>query len=70
MSGRQVALDGGPFDGALVEATSKAMNMIGEPVPDGHVARYSATRDAEVYRFRGLSKVVLTLDSSMKVTMP
>lgn len=58
MSARQVVLSGGPFDAALVDVESKVVNCEGEGVPEGSVARYSATRDPGVYRFRGFSKVI------------
>lgn len=57
-----VKLDGGPFDGAEVEVSRGAtLNIEGTQVPDGHVARYTPTRDKAVYRFRGLSKVMARL---------
>lgn len=57
-----VTLDGGPFDGLEVQIVGGGPLAIqGDPVPEGNVARYTATRDKAVYRFRGVSKVVATL---------
>ena len=57
-----VKLDGGPFEGAKVDTDrGQTLSLRGRGVPEGHVARYTLTRDRGVYRFRGLSKVLATL---------
>lgn len=57
-----VRLEGGPAAGIEVDVSRGAvLNVEGEGVPDGLVARYTPTRDRGVYRFRGYSKVIARL---------
>jgi hypothetical protein len=60
---RTAILRGGPFDGAEVEVRERwpHLSTTGDGVPEGHVASYTATRDPNVLKFRGLTKIVGTL---------
>jgi hypothetical protein len=56
-------LRGGPFGGAEVAVLEHWPYFVakGSGVPEGYAARYTATRDPNVLRFRGLTKIVAEL---------